>query len=71
MIPSASVLRNRKATLCAQMLTETIYQFAKAEDEESLRILDDVIILFVHANPDGNDLVRTWTRGCCASGSTC
>jgi hypothetical protein len=44
-------------TLCAQMLMETIYQYLAAEDEESLRILDDVIILFVHANPDGHDLV--------------
>ena len=25
-----------------------------------MRILDDVIILFVHANPDGNDLVADW-----------
>jgi hypothetical protein len=47
-------------TLCAQALTETLYQFLNAEDEESLRILDDVIILFVHANPDGNDLVADW-----------
>ncbi len=44
-------------SLCAQMLTETLYQFVVATDPESLRILNDVIILFVHANPDGNDLV--------------
>src|SRR5262249_60171745 len=44
-------------TLCAQMLSETLYQFLVANDAESLRILDDVIILFVHANPDGMDLV--------------
>src|SRR5208282_4100177 len=43
--------------LCAQMLMETLYQFLVADDPESLRILDDVIILFVHANPDGMDLV--------------
>src|SRR5208282_1740893 len=42
--------------LCAQMLIETLYQFVTATDPESLRILDDVIILFVHANPDGMDL---------------
>ena len=29
-------------------------------DAETLRILDDVIILFVHANPDGTDLVADW-----------
>ncbi|QDU23487.1 M14 family metallopeptidase [Urbifossiella limnaea] len=44
-------------TLCAQVLVETLYQFASAADAETLRILDDVVILFVHANPDGHDLV--------------
>jgi hypothetical protein len=43
--------------LCAQALMETLYQFLVANDAETLRILDDVIILFVHANPDGMDLV--------------
>ncbi len=43
--------------LCAQMLMETLYQYVVAEDAESLRILDDVIILFVHANPDGMELL--------------
>src|SRR5436190_6782159 len=47
-------------TLCAQALIETLYQFVSATDAESMRILDDVIILFVHANPDGMDLVADW-----------
>jgi hypothetical protein len=47
-------------TLCAQMLMETLYQFLSADDAETLRILDDVVILFVHANPDGMDLVTDW-----------
>jgi hypothetical protein len=47
-------------TLCAQMLMETLYQYLTANDLETLRILDDVIILFVHANPDGMDLVADW-----------
>jgi hypothetical protein len=47
-------------SLCAQVLIETIYQFLTANDAETLRILDDVIILFVHANPDGMDLVADW-----------
>jgi hypothetical protein len=47
-------------TLCPQALIETVYQFLVASDEEALRILDDVIILFVHANPDGHDLVADW-----------
>lgn len=46
--------------LCAQALAETIYQFVSASDAETLRILDDVIILFVHANPDGMDLCADW-----------
>ena len=44
-------------TLCAQVLMETLYQYLAANDAETRRILDDVIILFVHANPDGMDLV--------------
>ncbi len=47
-------------TLCPQMLIETVYQFLSAQDAETLRILNDVIILFVHANPDGHDLVADW-----------
>ncbi|MBN9523106.1 peptidase [bacterium] len=44
-------------TLCAQVLVETVYQFLAADDAETRRVLDDVVILFVHANPDGHDLV--------------
>lgn len=47
-------------TLCAQVLMETVYRFVSAADAETLRILDDVVILFVHANPDGHDLVADW-----------
>jgi hypothetical protein len=47
-------------SLCAQMMIETIYQLLSADDAETKRILDDVIILFVHANPDGQDLVADW-----------
>jgi hypothetical protein len=46
--------------LCAQALIESIYDFVTANDPEALRILDDVIILFVHCNPDGHDLVADW-----------
>lgn len=46
--------------LCAQAMAETIYQLLAANDAETLRILDDVIILFVHANPDGMDLCSDW-----------
>ena len=46
--------------LGAQQLGEMVYQMVSGTDEETLRILNDVIILFVHANPDGHDLVADW-----------
>jgi hypothetical protein len=47
-------------TLGAQQLGEMVYQMVSRTDEETTRILDDVVMLFVHANPDGNDLVADW-----------
>ncbi len=41
-------------------LIETNWQFVSQNDEETLRILNDVIIVFVHANPDGMELVANW-----------
>ncbi len=46
--------------LGAQQLGEMVYQMVSRTDEETLRFLNDVIILFVHANPDGNDLTANW-----------
>ena len=46
--------------LGAQQLGEMVYQFVSRTDEETTRILNDCIILFVHANPDGNDLTADW-----------
>jgi len=46
--------------LGAQQLIETIYTFASRTDEETMRILRDVIILAAHANPDGMELVSDW-----------
>ena len=46
--------------LGAQQLGEIVYQMVSRNDDETRRILNDVIILFVHANPDGNDLVADW-----------
>ena len=46
--------------LGAQQLAEMVYQMVSRNDEETLRFLNDVIVLFVHANPDGNDLVADW-----------
>jgi Zinc carboxypeptidase len=47
-------------TLGAQQLGEMVYAMVSRTDEETRRFLDDCIILFVHANPDGNDLVSDW-----------
>jgi hypothetical protein len=44
-------------TLGAQQLIETIYQLVSRNDEETRRILRDVIVLCVHANPDGHVMV--------------
>ena len=46
--------------LGAQQLIELVYQLAQADDEETLRFLRDVIVLVVHANPDGHALVADW-----------
>jgi hypothetical protein len=47
-------------TLGAQQLTQTIYEMVSRTDDETMRFLEDCIILFVHANPDGNELVSDW-----------
>jgi hypothetical protein len=46
--------------LGAQQLTETIYQLVSKSDQETMRFLRDVIILAVHVNPDGMELVSDW-----------
>ncbi len=46
--------------LGAQQLMETVYQLASKTDDETVRILNDVVILAVHANPDGMELVSNW-----------
>lgn len=41
-------------------LIQTLYELASRNDEETLRILDEVIILLVHANPDGMEIMSDW-----------
>ncbi len=41
-------------------LIETLYQLASNNDQETLEILDKVIILLVHANPDGMEIMSDW-----------
>jgi len=47
-------------TVGIHQLIETAYQLLSRNDEETMRILDDVIILMTHANPDGQELVSNW-----------
>ena len=44
----------------AHQLIQTIYTVLTRDDEETKRILKNTIILFVHANPDGQELVSNW-----------
>ena len=46
--------------LGAQQLIEMVYQMNAREDPETLRFLDDVILLATCVNPDGMDLVADW-----------
>ena len=46
--------------LGAQQLIETIYRLNSRTDPETLRILDDTIVLCTLVNPDGMELVSDW-----------
>jgi hypothetical protein len=46
--------------LGAAQLIETVYQLVSRTDAETMRFLDDCIILAVHVNPDGMELVSNW-----------
>ena len=47
-------------TVGTHQLIETLYQLMSRTDAETVRILDNAILLFVHANPDGQELVSNW-----------
>ena len=46
--------------LGAQQLIELVYRMVSRSDPETLRILDEVILLAVQVNPDGMELVSNW-----------
>jgi hypothetical protein len=46
--------------LGAQQLMELVWQMVSRDDAETMRFLDEVILLVVHANPDGHALVANW-----------
>lgn len=47
-------------TVGAHQLIQMVYNFISRDDPETLRILDNVVILFTHCNPDGQELVSSW-----------
>jgi len=50
-------------TVGTHQLIETLWELVSRNDRETLNILDNVIILMVHANPDGQELVSNWYMG--------
>jgi zinc carboxypeptidase len=46
--------------VATHQLIETAWQFVSRNDPETIGILEQAIILFVHANPDGQELVSNW-----------
>ena len=47
-------------TVAWMQLIETAYQLVTRKDAEVTRILDNVVILLTHINPDGQELVANW-----------
>jgi hypothetical protein len=46
--------------LGSHQFMELVWEMVSRNDPETLRILNDVILLAVHANPDGMELVASW-----------
>ena len=44
----------------SHQLMEMVYHMVSLNDAETMRFLDDIILLAVHANPDGMELVSSW-----------
>ncbi|MFD2573048.1 M14 metallopeptidase family protein [Spirosoma soli] len=47
-------------TVGTHQLIETAWQLVSRKDPETMRILDQVVILLTHANPDGQEIVTNW-----------
>jgi hypothetical protein len=47
-------------TVGTHQLIETLWQLVSRKDPETMSILNEVIILLVNANPDGQELVSGW-----------
>ncbi|MFD2036877.1 M14 metallopeptidase family protein [Belliella marina] len=50
-------------TVASHQLIETYYQLVSKNDAETLKLLDDLIILLVHVNPDGQEIITNWYMG--------
>ena len=46
--------------LGVQQLMELVWQMVSRDDAETMRFLDEVVLLVTHANPDGHALVADW-----------
>src|SRR6516164_3182916 len=46
--------------LGAQQVIENVWQMVSRTDPETMRFLNDDIVIYVEANPDGMDLVSNW-----------
>jgi hypothetical protein len=44
----------------SHQLIETAWKLVSGNDKETMTILENVIVLIVHANPDGQELVGSW-----------
>jgi len=47
-------------TVGSQQLMETVYQLVSRTDPETIRLLNDDIVLCVQANPDGQEIEANW-----------
>ncbi|MFT4031380.1 MAG: M14 family metallopeptidase [Siphonobacter sp.] len=47
-------------TVGTMQLIETAWQLVNRNDPETKQILDNVVVLLTHANPDGHELVGNW-----------
>ena len=47
-------------TVGSQQIMETVYQMVSRTDPETMRFLDDDVLLAVQANPDGQEMVAGW-----------
>lgn len=50
-------------TVASHQLIPTFYELVSSNDPEVLRFLDDLIILMLQVNPDGQDIVTDWYMG--------